>query len=219
MKSVRGYDEPDEVELEAHQDVAVNGAIIEEVTGFRRVITVVFGVLQEAADRAFVFNFLANPERWITMSPMGTVVLALEDPAGFANDWKDGHSLERRYTVRLRETVLQTAWPVYQNPVETETLYIKNHVQITGTPDSPQTLTTNTSPLDTDDTGSPYPALNLTTHAISVQIDGEQGAFCWRGAVTQSGTDITFPVHHAYMGNAYSDGNYYATITIGTQEK
>jgi len=221
VSSVRGYDEPDEVEfLPPIQQVALDGTIIEEMQGFRRVITVGFGVLQEAADRAFVFNFLANNERWITMSPMGTVVLALADPTAFANQWQNGHKLERNYDVQLRETILQTAWPDYADPVEIETLYIKTDVQITGTPESPQTLTTNTAPLATDDTGQAYPAISLTTHAVSLLIAEKQDCVVYRTSdISQSGNNITFQVAHANAGNAYSDGNFYAALTIGLQEK
>jgi len=221
LKSIKGYDEPDQVEFFPPLLMeATDGALIERVTGFRRVITITFGVLQSAADRAFVFNFLANKERWITMSPMGSVVLMLADPAGFANEWKNGRSLERRYTVTLRENVIHTTWPAYADPEETETLYIKSKVEITGTEASPQTLVTNAGSLATDDTGNPYPAINLAAYAVTAILSEHQECLINRiSDITQSGSDISFTVARSYAGGAYADGKYYATITIGLQAK
>jgi len=221
VKSVRGYSEPDEVEFfPALTHEAVDGTLIEQMTGMRRIITVVFGVLNTAVDRAYIFNFMASQERWITMSPMGTVVLMLEDPSGFANQWKDDHQYERLYTIRLKESVIQTSWPAYADPEETETLYITTHVEITGTPDSPQTLTTNSGALATDDTGSAFPAILLTAYAVSITLNKEQECDCFRtSTISQSGTDIQFSVAHDYAGNTYSDGKYYAQVVIGLEAK
>lgn len=212
---MRGLDEPDEGQIVGTQTDGLDGTISETIIGFRRVITAGLGILQESADRAYMLEFASAQDRWITMSPMGSVHLVLEDPAKFANEWKNGSSLARRYTVRLVENVLQTTWPTYADPVVEELAYIKTHVQITNTPDSPQTLTTNAGALATDDTGNAYPAINLATYAASVIIQPEQECDCMRvSSITQSGTDITFQVAHSYAGNAYADGNFYAQITI-----
>lgn len=222
MRSIRGYSEPDEVEfVGAPQTIAADGSIIETIVGFRRIMTAVFGVVGTSAERSFLFGFALSTERWGVMSPMGSIVLMIEDVSGFANEWKRGMVQARAYSLRLRESTIHTAWPSYVDPTETETLYICSHVPITGTPDSPQTLTTNAGALATDDTGNAYPAINLAAYAVAILVEPEQESECYYVGETlaQSGTDITFQVAHSYAGNAYSDGNHYATITLGLQAK
>ena len=136
---LRGLEYPDECEfVPGLQFVAPDGTIIESIVGFRRIITVDIGVLNESADRAFVLNFLANRQRWVTLSTTGTIDeiveiltedgdnitteagdllidesgsgVVLADPAGFENNWKMGSQYQRYYGIRLRENTIHTEW-------------------------------------------------------------------------------------------------------------
>ena len=217
----KGLDDPDEVEfVPPLQFEAQDGSLIEEIKGFRRIILARIGVLQTAADRLFMLNFLQSSTRWIDMGVFAAVHCVLADVAGFENLWLWETKLAPYYEVLLKENVIYQTWPDSLEPVETETLYIKTWVEITGTEASPQTLTTNAGALATDDTGAAYPAINLASWVVSVMLIERQDCLINRiGDVTQSGTDISFTVAHSDIGNAYSDGLFYAQVVIGLQAK
>lgn len=219
--AIRGLDEPDDVELwPPIQHRLSDGSIREQIVGFRRIITATLGVLQVEADRTFALNFLQSKERWVYLGSLASVYCVLDDPAGFENQWLHDTSLLRFFEVRLKEWRIYTTWPDELEPTADTNLYIKTNVQITGNEASPQTLTTNTAPLDVDDTGNPYPAINLAAYAVSVVLAERQDCLINRIAdITQAGSNITFTVAHSDAGNPYADGNYYATVTILLQAK
>lgn len=218
--AVRGLDEPDIVKLVGWQFKASDHSLIEFFKGFRRCPIVTIGVIQEAADRQFMLYFLQAVDRWIYLGSLASVYCVLADPEGFENEWKYDTSLMRYYDIALRENVIYTEWPAGVEPTETETLYIKSKVEITGTEASPQTLTTNAGALATDDTGNAYPAINLASWAVTVILTEHQDRLVNRVSdITQSGTDISFTVAASDIGNLYADNKTYATITIGLQAK
>jgi len=220
--AVRGLDEPDIIELVPPlQLYAADGHILEYIKGFRRCPFVTLGVLQEEADRTFILNFLQANDRWIYFGTgVASVYCVLLDPEGFANEWKHDTSIMRYYDIQLLENVTYTVWPELVEPTADELLYIKSKVEITGTEASPQTFTTNAGALATDDTGNPYPAINLAAYAVTVILTEHQDSLVNRiSDITQSGTDIAFTVAHSDVGNAYSDGKWYATISIALQAK
>ena len=218
----KGLDDPDEVEfVPPLQFEAQDGSLIEEIKGFRRIILVRIGILQTAADRQFMLNFLQSSTRWIDIGVFATVHCVLADVTGFENLWLWETKLAPYYEVLLKENVIYQTWPDSLEPVETETLYINTKVEITGTQASPQTLTTNAGVLATDDTGNTYPAINLASWAVTILLTPHQDCLVNRASdITQSGTDITFDVAHADVGNPDpADNKFYATITIGLQAK
>lgn len=214
----KGLTDPDEVEIVGTQDEMSDGSLEETIEGFRRIVTVNLGVQSAAADRAFIFEWLRYPDRWIDNSPYASVVLALADPAGFENDWKDGSVYQRYHNLRLRETSIHQTWPEAIEPVETETLYISDWIEITGNEASPQTLTTNSGALATMADGNAWPAINLAAYTVTVLISERQGRAVHQvGAVTQSGANISWTVALKGSGNPYADGKFYANFTIGLQ--
>jgi hypothetical protein len=220
--SIKGLTQPDKVLLWPPLRFRMSdGSMSTEFRGFRRVITATLGVLQEDADRTFILNFLQANDRWIYFGTgVASIYCVLLDPEGFANEWKYDTSIMRYYDIRLLENVTYTVWPELVEPTADELLYIKSKVEITGTEASPQTFTTNAGALATDDTGNPYPAINLAAYAVTVILTEHQDSLVNRiSDITQSGTDIAFTVAHSDVGNAYSDGKWYATIAIGLQAK
>ncbi|HEY5614410.1 MAG TPA: hypothetical protein VIL52_00175 [Bacteroidota bacterium] len=116
VNAVRTIDDPDEFELfPGIQHQYLNGALEEQIKGFRRVITIDFGVLQNIFDRFAVLYFLLDPERTIDYSPgilgESDIAVALENPGGFANEWMGGMSLGKRYVLRLREKNIRQIFP------------------------------------------------------------------------------------------------------------
>lgn len=216
--STKGLDDPDEVEIVGIQEEKSDGSIEEKIQGFRRIVSVNLGVQSAEADRAFIVEWLRHPQRWTTHPTYASTVYALADPEAFENEWKDGSQYQRYFNIRLRETSIHSAWPTATEPVETETLYISDWVEITGTEASPQTLTTNSGALATMADGNVWPAINLAAYTVTVIISERQGRAVHQvGAVTQSGTDISWTVALKGSGNAYADGKFYAKFTIGLQ--
>ncbi len=107
--AVRGYDEPDEWELYPPvQRTLLDGTIDEKITGFRRIITIDFGVLGEPAQRAALFAFLRAPARSICYHGAETAV-AIDGLDTYANEWIDGIGVARRYRVRLKEKQIRSS--------------------------------------------------------------------------------------------------------------
>ena len=99
-------------------------------------------------------------------------------------------------------------------------MYIKRHVQITGTVDSPQTITTGSSPLATpdDEKMGAYPSDWTATTEFVIEIEPEQERIVTKvegnSYPSVSGGNIIFKVADTGIGNAHEDGNVYATIKI-----
>ena len=99
-------------------------------------------------------------------------------------------------------------------------MYIKRHVRITGTVDSPQTLTTGSSPLATpdDEKMAAYPSDWTATSEFILVIQPEQERIValveGNSFPSVSGGNILFKVADTGIGNAHEDGNVYATIII-----
>jgi hypothetical protein len=110
------------------------------------------------------------------------------------------------------------AWPVAAEAGELA--YLKRHVKIEGTPDSPETFTTNVGKLATMQTSAPYPTFTDTTHVYTVIFEHYQGGVPY--LVTQpsiTGGNITFTAAVDYAGNPSGDGFFYSDITLILQEK
>ncbi len=218
---LRGLDDPDKVKFfPAFQREMADGSTLEIIKGFRRVFTVTLGALNVAADRQFFLNFLQHTTRIVQYSNLAGVDCVLSNPTSFENQWLYDTKLMKYFEVELEENAIYTVWPSLVQPTPDTDLYIKTKVEITGTEASPQTLTTNTAPLATDDTGAAYPAINLAFYAVTIIVTEYQDSLVNRvGDITQSGSDISFQLAHSDVGNPYSDGKWYCTITIGLQAK
>lgn len=218
---LRGLDDPDQVQLWPNfQRKLADGSVIEVIKGFRRVFTATLGILNSSTDRKFIQSFLSHPQRAVLYTTNATINCSLANVEKFENQWLYNTNLMRFFEVELIENSIYTTWPVLVNPTTDADMYIKTKVEITGTEASPQTLTTNTAPLDVDDTGNPYPAISLVSYAPTVLITEHQDCLVNRVSdITQSGANISFTVAHSDVGNPFGDGKFYATIVIGIQAK
>lgn len=99
-------------------------------------------------------------------------------------------------------------------------MYIKRNVQITGTVDSPQTITTGSSPLASpdDEKMNAYPSDWTATSEFILVIEPEQERIVAKVEgntfPSVSGGNILFKVADTGIGSAHEDGNVYATIII-----
>jgi hypothetical protein len=106
--SVRGFDAPDEWELfPPLQRCLLNGSIDEKITGYRRVITIDFGVIADSTKQAQLFAFIRNSARTVTYH--GTELsVAISGIETYANEWIDGTKIARRYVLKCKEKAVQT---------------------------------------------------------------------------------------------------------------
>ena len=148
---------------------------------------------------AYEFTYLSDGV-WYASVPAGIYKWQLYGSGGYADD--AGLTASGSYIV------------VGRAPNQ----YTKRHVQITGTVDSPQTLTTGTAPLATPDDYSAYPSDFVNASDVAILIISEQE----RGIVLVEGNsypqissgNVVFKVGENGIGETHEDGNIYATIVI-----
>ena len=110
---VRGLDNPDEVQLwPALSKQLLDGSQSQTNLKARRVITVDFGVIQTKADRVWLMSFMLAPVKELIFAGDSegvgeTVEVVLESAEGFQNEWLEGLSMARSFTLRFVE---KTPW-------------------------------------------------------------------------------------------------------------
>jgi len=215
--SIRGLDDPDETEIVGVQHQYLNGTLEEEILGFHRLPTIDLGVVQDSDDKLHIHGFLTHENRQITTAgDFANVVL--EDPTHWANEWLEANRLRKRFVLKLIDSYVYTRWPILA--VVDELVYIKNRVKIVGTQASPETFTTNSGKLATDETGAAYPTFNSATHVFHVSVNGapyQDGKVNLVATPSVSGGNITFTAAVSDGGNPSSDGFFYSDILIVLQ--
>lgn len=137
-------------------------------------------------------------------------------PEQFSNEWLFGYQHAQHFVLYLTEAGIHRQWPVA--PVAEELMYLKSHVLIAGTVDSPETFTTNIGKLVTQDTGESYPTFSSATHVFKVSIESYNDRLTFKYTQpTVSGGNLTFQVSASDAG-ALLD-NCYADITVWLQDK
>lgn len=217
--SVKGLDEPDDVRLVGVQHEYRNGVIAEQLQGFQRVITLDLGVLTDKDDRFFLLKFLTSSNRQLRTSSQLSFV-SLVDPERFANEWMDDIEHGRRFTLSLIDEQVYRVFPTIA--LETEIMYLKSKVEITGTQASPESFTTNSGKLATDETGNAYPTFNAATHVVHVSVNGAPYQEAHVNIIEKpavSSGNISFQLAVQDGGKPASDGKFYADISIFLQAK
>ena len=111
--SVKGFDEPDAVEFwPPNQYDLLDGSVSEQITSFRRDITIDTGVISAAADRKSILHWMIDTARRIDYDTEVGIEVALADPSAFQNEWKSGTDLGRSFILNLREKSVRTTFPV-----------------------------------------------------------------------------------------------------------
>ena len=217
--SLRGWSDPDEFENFGVQHSFLNGGVQETLIGFRRIVTIDFGVIQDEATRIYLLYWMLASNKSITYSS-DTAHFALLDFGRYANEWLESCELGRQFVLTLAETDIRTTMPT--SIVEGEVAYIKRKVAIAGTQASPETFTTNAGKLATDQTGASYPTFDTGSYAYQVHLTSYQEApvnLVAEPSISGGGAtgNITFTVAVGDSGKAFSDGSYYADIVIIAQ--
>jgi hypothetical protein len=111
---------------------------------------------------------------------------------------------------------------LYTPTTDTNIMYTQLKVEVTGTQSSPETFTTNSGKLATQENGSAYPVISLSTYVVSVVSNGspyQDAKINQVGSLTQVGSNISFQLAISDTGNPSSDGKFYTDILIFLQAR
>ena len=222
---VKGFDPVDDLEeFPGIQFVARDSGLIQKNILLRRHFTIELGTLQVYADRLFVANFMHANRKVVTYSYTGIggiteyAVVVVNENQRLQTSWIDKIEIARYVVIQIQEAYAQAQFPSGILPILDTDLYLKKMVKITGTPDSPQVLTTNLGALSTCDApAGPYPGFNAATQKFIIGVDVQpyQGCHFYVpvDAVVVSG-NLQFSVSQDGAGSPYGDGFYYTDIAI-----
>lgn len=114
LLAMRGVDDPDEFRIVGQQYVDPSGQITERLIGFKRIMTLDFGVVQSFSDRKFLQEFLSSETRRIayTLGAGEEWYVQLYEPERFANEWLDGMMFGRRFILKLIDKGVLQIFPV-----------------------------------------------------------------------------------------------------------
>ena len=107
LLSLKGYDDIDQVEIVGVQHRHLDGSISEQIRGYRRILSLDFGVLQDFEGRLFLVNFIRNSDREVRKASSGFVNAVLIDWERFVNEWKDNLAIGRRFYLELVQSEIQ----------------------------------------------------------------------------------------------------------------
>ena len=230
--SVRGFDDPDLVQfVPPVQNNLVDGTIETQFKGFRRVITFDCGVLSSATDRKFVLSWgNANTRSIVYVSPdLGSeeIIVTPDYNHGatafeYNNNWINDFVGGKQFIIQVVENAIRNTWYNYVPASGVDIIYIAKKIKITGTQASPQTFQTNSGVLATDATGQVFPAMSLTSWAISVICNGvpyQETQINQVGDVSNVGTDISFQLAVSDAGSPSGDGFFYTDLLICLEAK
>ena len=218
LLALKGFDEPDEMALAVIQHEHLDGSLAENIWGQRRIITADFGVVETHAERTFIADFIRNETRQIRDASGLFADVVLEDVKRAIAEWENNCRLGRRYILRLLSANLEQSFGTVVE--EDELAYIKKHVEVTGTQSSPETFTTNSGKLVTQENGAVYPTFNSSTHDFVVLITPPIGykdrAVGLANQPSIVGGNITFQLAASDLGDG---STVYVDITIILQLK
>lgn len=99
LLSLSGFTDIDKVEFVGIQHRHLDGSVTENITGFRRVYGLDFGVIQDYAQQKFISDFLRNTDREMLAELNYAPVVF--DAQRFVNEWKDNLKIGRSFFLEL----------------------------------------------------------------------------------------------------------------------
>ena len=133
VKSVKGLDSPDEIELwPAIQDELLDGILDDDILGYRRIVTIEFGVIDDDALKAFIVNFMISSQK-ILIYNAEEVQVSMYDPKGYTYEWREDIKFASALTLRFKERNLNTTLVGYPPLPPVGVGYLNADNQWTGT--------------------------------------------------------------------------------------
>lgn len=220
--SVLGFDRPHKWKLVPPlvHDI-VDGSKRTQYVGFQRIFTIELRALNSNED--YIRAFLQAATKSATYQ--GDNIIAEEnhvvfESAEYEDEWFNEFCKTKRYVIELTESTARTIWPTPTSPSVVDIMYFTNNVEITGTYESPQTLTTNSGGLALRENGQAYPAISLLSYKVTVVVQPSYGTEATFGVtnIQQAGANISFQVFMSAGGRArLSDGKFYGNVVIGLE--
>lgn len=211
----RGMDEPDHLEKIGVVHDLLDGSLPEQVLGFRKIIEATVRANTTPLDRRFLAIFIVAESKALVYGDYVSNVVHDEE---LVSQWLEDCELCREFTLELVDSHVYTAWS--DGTIADTDMYYTAIVEITGTLASPQTFTTNVTPLATDIWGNSFPAFSGSVHKASVLAIAaaySQFVYCQIGEVTVSGGNLTWQGFASDFGTPADDGKYYVKFTISVQ--
>jgi hypothetical protein len=225
--SAKGWDAMDEIEFfPAVQQKLLDGKETVQNAGFRRIFTIDLGVITDSSLLLYLVNFAMGGlnlcQQFIDSGDgLGFVSVVLENAQTQLSDWLDGVQFAKHIVLRLHESIIRTTWPggspSPDTPDTSVIMYWLANKQITGTPESPQTITFN----GTDASGATIPVAN-SSYVYLVKCEPLQDCIVsvvQGSIVTTPGNYITVQVCHSDAGLPSGDGNFYSDIILFVKAK
>jgi hypothetical protein len=97
--------------------------------------------------------------------------------------------------------------------------YIKRHVEIEGTEDSPEEFTTNSGKLAEDEDENVFPTVDSDTHNYWVELLPYNEATIRKNQESLVDGNVHFHATHSEAGADAGDGKYYADFKLCLQRK
>lgn len=116
LLAMRGVDDPDEFRIVGQQYVDPAGAISEQIIGFKRIMTLDFGVVQSFDDRKFLHAFLTSETRRVAydLGAGEEWYVELYEPERFSNEWLEDSIFGKRFVLRLIDKGVLQNFPTGQ---------------------------------------------------------------------------------------------------------
>jgi hypothetical protein len=181
---------------------AADGSSSTQYQGFQRYIRLELAPI--SADDDFIRIFLQAETKTVLIP--GSVLLSDSCQATFEeieqeDAWHEDFFNARLYTIDLLEKTVRTDWPTPIPIGDNMTGFIVHDIEVVGTLSAPETFTTNVGKLLYQHDTFPFPPIDLSTNKVSIVFDYDQPwMVCRVGAISQSGTNITFQLAVAGSG-------------------
>ena len=226
--AVRGLDDVDKVEFVPSKIFeAWGGRLFTRCRGWRRVITVdfgVIGVIESETLHAHLLKFVQlRTRKLLYLSERGLDEVAVTPTRQTVEAvYSQGCSLGKQFVAEFTENAIRTAWSVTAPTVASAYVCYRTHVRVDGTLAVPEVFRTNSGKLSLQQTAEPFPDLSLGTYAVSVFCHSAQyqtgTVTLVNNSLSNIGDDLAFRLYHSATGPS-GDGFYYADITIGLRAK
>lgn len=111
-RMVKGFDEPDDIErFPGLQHEYLDGGLEDQGSSFRRRISVNLGVVSDSTTRKAFLKWLIYNSRTLNYGTETGIAVVLDEPGGWASQWKNNMQLGKVFSVVCRETSVRTTWP------------------------------------------------------------------------------------------------------------
>jgi hypothetical protein len=216
LLSFRGMDEPDQLEKVGVVHECLDGSIVEQILGFRKIITATVRPITSALDRRFLVKFFLSNDRTIKYGNYISGVVCDEEMLA---EWIEDCEHGREFTFRLTDTHVYHSWS--DGVTGDDLLYMSAEIEITGTEETPQTLTTGQAPIEHMANGSDWPAFNDDTYDFVPIPVARDGTFYGvvKASIAETAGSLSFQIFHSDTGNPASDGKFYCVIALFLQAK